>query len=44
MSTESKSINLGFKRGTRLFGASTAWSVGGWLFLLALALVVFRLS
>lgn len=44
MSTESKSINLGFKRWTRLFGASTAWSLGGWIFLLALALVWLRLT
>ncbi|MCM2276132.1 MAG: hypothetical protein NDI75_15190 [Candidatus Didemnitutus sp.] len=42
--TVSKTVDLGFKRRARLFGASTAWSLGGWLFLLALGLLWLRLS
>ncbi len=40
MSSQTKSVAIGFKRWARLWGASTAWSLGGWALLLALATVV----
>ncbi len=40
MSSQTKTVGLGFKRWARLWGASTAWSLGGWALLLALATVV----
>jgi hypothetical protein len=43
MNSSTKSVAVGEKRWARLFGASTAWSLGGWALLIGIVALWLRL-